>query len=522
LKKSTTFGLSFLTGILAWAAWPVLPLTFFIFIAFIPLLYLADKVEGRRTFFLLGFLAMLTWNACTTWWIWNSSDAGSIAAIIANSLLMYLPWWGYRVCKRKMGKNVGYVSLVVFILTFEYIHLNWQLSWPWLTIGNVFASRPAWVQWYEYTGVSGGTTWVLVTNILLYNLFIAIRNNKFSVKKAVPAVVVLVVPFLVSVTVTPTEPPNTQTSNVVMVQPNIDPYGKFSTDPADEIKILLGLTQSAIDANTRLVIWPETALTADCDESQVAYNKVYQPVFAFVQAHPNITLQTGIETYKNYGPVKATSTARLTPDKTIYYDAFNAAVAFKVNTPLVFYHKSRLVPGVETLPSFLNFMAPIFEQFGGTTGGYGHQKESAVFQQPGQPYVTAPVICYENEYGEYVSTYVQKGANLLTVMTNDGWWGNTSGHKQHLDYTRLRAIETRRWVARSANTGISAVINDRGEILETQPWDKAAFIKYNIPVMEKQTFYVQHGDVLFQLGAMLSVILFVWLGIIFIKQKRAR
>jgi apolipoprotein N-acyltransferase len=154
-----------------YAAWPVSSLFFLVFIAFCPLLYLAEVSRKKVHFFWLIFMAMLIWNAGTTWWIWNSTDIGSIAAIIANSLLMCLPWWGYYGIHKKAGKTISYLSLIAYWMLFEYIHLNWQLSWPWLSLGNVFASHPEWIQWYEYTGISGGTLWVLLTNILCWELF---------------------------------------------------------------------------------------------------------------------------------------------------------------------------------------------------------------------------------------------------------------------------------------------------------------------------------------------------------------
>ena len=95
-------------------------------------------------------------------------------------------------------------------------------------------------------------------------------------------------------------------------------------------------------------------------------------------------------------------------------------------------------------------------------------------------------------------------------MTNDGWWGNTPGHKQHLDYARLRAIETRKWVVRSANTGISAVINTRGEIVASQPWNKAAYIKANVPAINGETFYVKYGDLLSKTASAFGVLLIAW------------
>ena len=108
---------------------------------------------------------------------------------------------------------------------------------------------------------------------------------------------------------------------------------------------------------------------------------------------------------------------------------------------------------------------------------------------------------------------------MIAIITNDGWWGNTPGHKQHLQYARLRAIETRRWVARSANTGISAVIDDYGMIKASQPWDAAAVIKYPLPHTSRITFYVEYGDYLYKIAGFISILLLVWHCFLEIKRR---
>ena len=108
-------------------------------------------IDQRPTFFGWVYLALLIWNGATTWWVCNSTLAGGIAAVLANALLMCIPWIGFYHVRRRMGPVFGYAALILFWLTFEYIHLNWELSWPWLTLGNVFATHPGWVQWYEYS-----------------------------------------------------------------------------------------------------------------------------------------------------------------------------------------------------------------------------------------------------------------------------------------------------------------------------------------------------------------------------------
>ena len=166
---------------------------------------LQKEREKNYISFFYSFLATLTWNVCTTWWIWNSTDVGAVAAIIANALLMTLPWWGYHIFKKRYGSKIGLTSLIVFWMTFEYIHLNWQLSWPWLTLGNAFATHPDWVQWYEYTGTSGGTLWILAANIFLFELINKIRSKKYEIQLIIITAIIIIFPLIISYAIKPNE-----------------------------------------------------------------------------------------------------------------------------------------------------------------------------------------------------------------------------------------------------------------------------------------------------------------------------
>ncbi|MDE3125720.1 MAG: apolipoprotein N-acyltransferase, partial [Bacteroidota bacterium] len=303
MKKSQLFILSITSGLLLVSAWPVSPFTFCIFFAFVPLLWIAHFAKTIRTFIGYAFVSLFIWNVGTTWWIWNSTDVGSIAAMVANSILMCVPLWGYYKIRSKSKILWGIIAWVVYWMFFEWIHLNWQLSWPWLTLGNVFATHPNWVQWYSFTGVSGGTLWILLINMLLFH---SVRI--FLIEKRIPflwlssAVVIIFTPIIISYILIPAVHNTKSNYNVVIVQPNIDPYQKFeSLSIQTQIARLIHLSDSVINAKTALVIWPETALPEPVIQQQLNQTGIYQQVFQFVAQHPNLTLLTGLESYVMYG-----------------------------------------------------------------------------------------------------------------------------------------------------------------------------------------------------------------------------
>ncbi|HEV3324864.1 MAG TPA: apolipoprotein N-acyltransferase, partial [Puia sp.] len=159
---------------------------------------------------------------------------------------------------------------------------------------------------------------------------------------------------------------------------------------------------------------------------------------------------------------------------------------------------------------------------GGTTGGYTGQTDRNPLITTNGTYKIVPAVCYESIYGEFLSTFSQNGADLIAIITNDGWWGNTPGHRQHEDYARLRAVETRRWVVRSANTGISCVIDPNGRIITSRPWDQASTIKISVPTEDKTTFYVQYGDGISRIAILLTLLLFAWHFFTLLKTRTSR
>jgi apolipoprotein N-acyltransferase len=230
----------------------------------------------------------------------------------------------------------------------------------------------------------------------------------------------------------------------------------------------------------------------------------------------------GLSSYREFQPNETISkTARKTPRGT-FYDAYNTAAQFDSCSKIQIYHKSKLVPGVEKMP-FGDLLKPLEElafSLGGTSGGLGIQQNRTNFSSPSDSNLeVAPVVCYESIYGEYVGEYIRNGAKLIFIVTNDGWWGDSPGYRQHCSYARLRAIEHRRSIARSANTGVSCFVNQRGEISQATKYWKEAAISSSINQNDELTFYTKYGDYIARAALALSLLFIFWTIFSTIKSK---
>lgn len=532
------------SAVLLWVAWPPIPYTApLLWVALVPVLLAMENImrgDYRRKgmkIFLTGGLTGLIWNTASIYWVFNSLNAvmpvyaAALISIIPFALaavLMALVFRLYYQLRKYQRLVVSLAGLVCFWITYEYLHQTWDLAFPWMTLGNGFASTHQLVQWYEYTGVYGGTLWIWLANILLFLTVLSVKDgfrstNRYAWAAGFAAVIIL--PSAWSLVRYATYEEHINPSEVVVVQPNIDPYGKFGgISPARQVDRLIQLSDSVAEVNTEFFIWPETALAhpRGYDEDELRHEAVFLLLQDFLSDYRNGNLLSGIESYRIYSEPE-TPTARSIDGSPLYYDAFNAAVLIENSARLQFYHKSKLVPGVEQTPfgDALAFMAPLFKAFGGTTGGYGSQPTPSVFySQSGIG--AAPVICYESIWGDYVAQYIRQGAQFIAVITNDGWWGNTSGKDQHLAYAKLRAIETRRWVARSANTGISAFINQRGDVTQQTRWWTADALKQEINLNEELTFYVKSGDYFAYTGCAGSLIFGAFLLVAFGRRMKRK
>ena len=524
IQRKYLFLLSVFTGLLLSAGWPAHGFPLVLLFAFYPLLLVESGITSSinkykrpaATFFGYAYLAMLIWNALTTWWVCNSTIAGGIMAIVLNALFMSIVLVIFHIIKRKRGSVTGYASFIIFWMAFEYLHLNWSLSWPWLTLGFGFSNYVSLLQWYTFTGPLGGSLWILLCNIAILSTINKkwdSNDKRISVKHIAITALLVVLPIIISLAMyhTPNTSIGSKEVKVVVVQPNIDPYTeKFSGDYKEQLMKMLSLGDSKVDNTTAYLIFPETALTdPDIWENNFQDNISIHLLEEYLKQHPNLSILTGAGTARAYmkGDEIPETARKFTSDEG-YYDDYNTALQIDSSKKIQVYHKSKLVPGVEYTPSILSKLAV---NLGGTSGTYGTQKEPSVFYSSYAKTTIAPAICYESIYGAYIGEYIKKGAQLIFIITNDGWWQDTPGYKQHLCYGAMLAAETHREVVQCANTGISAIIDNKGVILQKTKWWQPAVIKASLQPSDVVTFYAIHGDYLGLYASVLAVLLIMLL-----------
>lgn len=478
-------------------------LTFVAFVAWIPLLLVEAHISAKRyrsgKVLLHAYISFFIYNVGATWWVIYASSEGASLAFILNSLIMALVFYLFHLTKKHVGSKEGYIALIIYWIAFEYFHFNWESSWPWLTLGNVFSIHPSWVQWYSYSGTLGGSLWVLVINLLLFRAYSNVLIKGESWKIQTPlfylAGFFLIVPLSISLISYYNYTEQGREIEVVAVQPNIDPYNeKFETGVFSQVDKMLQLAAKKVTKNTELIVGPETAISQSVDEDRFGKSGMYKFLESARSQFNNPVIYIGASTHKFFD-VKHSSASQKVDLGGGYYESYNTSLMLE-DDRFEFIHKSKLVPGVEKIPftKYLPFLEDLSIDLGGTRGTLGVEKEPRVFRS--KNFSFAPVVCYESIFGEFVSIQCRKGAQLICIVTNDGWWRDTPGYKQHMSFARLRAIENRRDVVRSANTGTSCFIDQRGDSRNETDWWVPDVIKSKVRLNNNVTFYTTYGNVM--------------------------
>ena len=495
-------------------------------------------LTGKKHIWVYHYSAFVLWNAITTFWVCNATVGGGIFAVLANSLQMSLVFGLFRLSKRKFGGSLPYIFLAAAWIAWERFYFDAEISWPWLVLGNSFA-RTTWaVQWYEITGTLGGSLWIWACNLSIFGILVSISdgriwtwNNKAKITSLIGMVALFSAPVIASGIIGSRYQNCMEADDqleVLIVQPNIDPYNKFEAmTQAQQNGILLSMAEKALKSRINdstaaplLVVAPET-FTSDIICGEYERSRTWKGFTDFLKEYPNVNMLFGASSYDYFESAQRPShTARQLNDGR-WVESHNSALMTDGTARTEIFHKSKLVVAVEHTP-YPAIFCKIDDMLGGVMGRCVGQDEISLLHVRSLDGTEIPVgsaVCYESVYGEYYTDYVRKGARAMAIITNDAWWGDTPGYRQHLSYASLRAIETRRAIARCANTGISAIISPSGEILQPTPWWEPAVIEGKIPLRDDITFFVSHGDITGRICTFIFLLLLLSLCVRFITKR---
>jgi apolipoprotein N-acyltransferase len=505
MNKYSLTALSVCGGILTGLAWTEWCPGLILLCSLIPFflienyLYTNKRRYSQNACFIYILPGFVIFAILTLGWIRVISITAAICVILIASFLMAFTIWLVHKVRLKSGTLNACVALIAFWLTFEFLCLRIPVLSPWVNLGNGLSKDILFIQWYEATGTAGGTLWILLSNMFLF-IFLAgfsDNNRKRPVYLSVWLLIIIVPSAISLVRYWTIKPSSGGKNEVVIVQPDFDPYGEKFTVPFEkQLEIVIDMAETAVSENTDWLVTPETTIDDPVDEDRLEDSKYIKTIREFTKTKPSVSFVTGMASFISSGGSKR---------------YFNSAFKIDTGALIEIYHKSRLVPGFEFVPSkgISGLVSRILPHAVVTNRGYSIQGERACFEKSEGSRKIAPVICYESIYGKYISEFIKKGAGAIFIITNDGWWKNTKGYKQHLSYASLRAVETRRPIIRAANTGISCFIDIKGKIIQETEWWVPAVLKGTFSYEDYITPYVRFGDYLMYMACLTSLLIFV-------------
>ena len=515
IRKNLSLALT--SGLLLGIPWMIPSFFFLIFVAWVPLFQLEKELHKNRNHYVIlnyAFAGFLLANLLGAWWVMRAQWLGALLILLTNALLQALVfWWASRV--RTILKIPFFVPFLFLWLGYEYLHNIWDLAWPWFNLGNALVTVPKLIQWVEFTGVRGGSLWIILINFAVFKGYEYYQNRDFRsmVPVGVGTLLLILIPSLFSYQLYRNFQESEETVKIALIQPNLDPYTeKFVPEKqARHLEEFFRTADTILDDDTQYLLGPETLIVQQIDEENPSTSPYYRQLVDFHGKHPGLYCLVGVHSYRKLGS-DIPPGSRYNREKNFHYEAFNTALFLAPGADPQFYHKTKLVPIFERMPfvQYLGFLGKFNLELGGYKGTYSNRQESNRFELPGGSMNILPILCFESVFGPYCAHNVTDKKGFICMITNDGWWKNTPGYQFHFNFSPIRAIECRRDLVRVANTGISAIIDARGMVTVQTPWWKKATLKGEVHLRKGRTFFARHGDWLGRISLVLGGCLTIW------------
>ncbi len=522
-------------GALLAVAFPPLPLGMAALVALLPFLVVIERQRSFAAAFRYSYLTFLVANAGTIYWIsgwWGDDPWLKVAGVVVNlvhPLLFTIPGMLLYFIRRRLGPLTMAAGFPFLWTTWEWLAHLPELSFPWMLLANTQTYDYIGIQYITVTGTFGITLWVAILNSIFFVLLRQLQRGawKLSSRPALvtiaAAALLLSLPKLHGMAVLSDAKPAERTMKIGIVQPDIDPYDKWGPGETPMMKLekLLAMYDSLAAFKPDVILMPETAIPFRI--LQASYREEWLELRRRID-NSGVPLLTGFPHTVFYeNPDTAPGSARRIPDTDIRYHDFNSAMLVGPGDDIPqIYHKSRLTPLSERIPYLddLPFMQDALT-WGVGISNWGQGNDTTVFslESHGKTSGLWAMICYETLYPSFVAGFAARGAEVFGVITNDGWFGPSSGPYQLQRYTVLRAIENRRDVARCANNGVSCFISKYGQVRqETELYTRAGILG-TVECNDEVTFYTRHGDWL-PIGTTVVTGLLLILSVIVVHYKK--
>ncbi len=468
----------------------------------------SGRLKGRL-FLILVFASMFLWNASTTYWLYNTNIGTGIAIQVVNTILFIIPWVLYHHAAKRSNKSLKYILFVSSWISVEYIQYHWLLSYPFLNLGNALSTQPHWIQFMEYTGVLGGSLWILLTNLSLYHLFDHLLEKGITVRLTpyfIESAAMISVPLVISMVIFRSYEEKGEEVGVLIVHPNVNCRTEKYTLPQSElIDKYLDLTLKNIKSDTDFILWPETAIPDLGWFSDLSTNTDLKKVYHSLSQFKDANLITGGILYEQ-STDKDDLNVLYHEHSKVWYRTYNAAIGLSfAKNKLQIRTKEKLVPVEETMTNSISYsLRKVFSSLGGFR--FSHRTHDPDYFDHAKGLFSLPLICYESLYGQFTSEKMGDKRGIIFILLNEGWYKNLTGAAQFMYYSAIRAIESRRSIARSSNDGISCAINQRGQIENKIANFSPRAIKVKLKANDAETFYSMAGNYIGYLSLGLSLI----------------
>ncbi|MCX7798651.1 MAG: apolipoprotein N-acyltransferase [Melioribacter sp.] len=484
-EKKKELVLCFLSGVLLGISFPPFPFPVLIFFSLIPYLIVIEKKDNLSSISRFTYFTIFFFTIITLYWVGSWTKEADPFLMISGALLMFvnpaiflIPSTLYYFCKRIFNKNIALFLLPFFWVAFEYAYSLTDLRFPWLTLANSLSYFNWYIQIADIIGAYGISLLILYINIFLYKFLSEYYRGQKKLVYLLVAVLLFIFPVIYGIYKTFTYEHSQKRIKVGLVQPNLNPWDKWEAKNLDELlNVYLELSQNAVNDRAKLIVWPESALPVYLLSGN--YDGEVDRIHKFVDSN-NVFLMTGMPDATFYFDLsQVPPDAKKIKNSDVAYTSYNSILLFSpFSNRVQKYAKIKLVPFGEKVPFVeqLPFLGDLIKwQVGISSWNVG--KEQILFDLLN--FKAAGVICFESIYPDFVANFVKNGAQLLVVVTNDSWYGYSSGPFQHKEFAALRAVENRRTIVRAANGGISCIIDPLGRtIIQTNLFTKNVLVGY--------------------------------------------